>query len=259
MNRGPVLARRVFRVAGIYGIVALAPQYLLEKQVGRDFPPAITHPEFFFGFIGVALAWQFVFLLIAGDPVRYRPLMPAAVVEKLVFAVAAPVLYLQGRAAAAVAIFGAIDLLLAILFTLSFRATASVPRGRAAVDGPGVVFARRLFTVAAVVAILALVPMYFLEEKLGRDFPPPITHPEHFYGFVGVALAWQIAFLVMARDPLRYRPVMIPAAVEKLLVGGPALILYLQGRLAAMTFSLLAADLLFAVLFAVAYRMTRPR
>jgi hypothetical protein len=57
-------------------------------------------------------------------------------------------------------------------------------------------FAKRVFFLAGVYGILALTPMYFLEARLGRDFPPPITHPEHFYGFVGVALAWQVLFAV---------------------------------------------------------------
>ena len=57
--------------------------------------------------------------------------------------------------------------------------------------------------------------MYFLEGRIGRDTPPPITHPEFFYGFLGVAVAWQAAFLVIARDPVRFRPLMVPAVLEK--------------------------------------------
>ena len=89
-------ARRVFQVAAIYGLLVLVPQYFLEGKTGRDFPPAITHPEYFYGFIGVAVAWQLAFLVIARDPVRYRPLMPVAVVEKLAFGVPAILLYATG-------------------------------------------------------------------------------------------------------------------------------------------------------------------
>ena len=46
-------ARIVFLVAGIYGLLVVAPQYFLEARIGRDTPPAITHPEFFYGFVGV--------------------------------------------------------------------------------------------------------------------------------------------------------------------------------------------------------------
>jgi hypothetical protein len=113
-------ARRVFATAGIYGIVVLLPQYFLEDRIGRDNPPPITHPENFYGFIGTALAWQVLFLLIAREPTRYRPMMPVAVLEKLAFGVPAIVLFAQGRLAASVLGFGLVDLALAVLFIVSF-------------------------------------------------------------------------------------------------------------------------------------------
>lgn len=120
-------AARVFRFAAIYGILALAPQYFLEGRIGRDDPPPITHPEHFYGFVGVALAWQLAFLLIARDPLRYRLFMLPAIAEKLAFGLAAPILVLLGRSAAPVAFFGALDLVLAALFFAAFRATRNAP------------------------------------------------------------------------------------------------------------------------------------
>ncbi|MEQ8789236.1 MAG: hypothetical protein RIC55_23280 [Pirellulaceae bacterium] len=113
-------ARWVFLLAGIYGLLLLTPQYLLEGQVGRDQPPAITHPEFYFGFLGVALAWQTAFLCIATNPPRYRLLMLPSVLEKFSFAAATAVLFAQGRLAAVVLGFGMIDLLLGCLFIVAF-------------------------------------------------------------------------------------------------------------------------------------------
>ena len=124
MTTRTTFARRVFLLAGIYGIVALLPQYFLEERIGVELPPPITHPEHFYGFVGVALAWQLAFLLIARDPVRFRPLMPVTVLEKLAFGLAAVVLYTQGRVAGSVLSFGLLDLLLASLFTAAFVATA---------------------------------------------------------------------------------------------------------------------------------------
>jgi hypothetical protein len=117
------MARRVFQVAGIYGLLALVPQYFMESRIGRDFPPAITHPEHFYGFLGVAIAWQFAFLVIARDPRRYRLLMLPAVVEKYTFGIAAIVLYMQGRLVGAVAAFGVVDLVLGTLFAVAFART----------------------------------------------------------------------------------------------------------------------------------------
>ena len=114
-------ARRVYLFAGIYGLVVMLPQYFMEERIGRDTPPPITHPEHFYGFIGVVIAWQVAFLVIARDPARFRALMPVTVLEKLVFAVPVLILYAQGRVAASVLPFAAIDLVLGALFFLSYR------------------------------------------------------------------------------------------------------------------------------------------
>jgi hypothetical protein len=118
-----VFARVTFLVAAVYGIIVLLPQYFLESYIGATDPPPITHPEFFYGFIGVALAFQLVFLIISRDPVRYRPLMLISVLEKLSFGIAAPVLYMQGRLSENMLAAGGIDLLLGALFVISFIKT----------------------------------------------------------------------------------------------------------------------------------------
>lgn len=117
-------------------------------------------------------------------------------------------------------------------------------------------FAKRVFFIAAILGVIVLAPQYFLEAKIGRDFPPPITHPEHFYGFVGVALAWQILFFIIARDPVRYRGAMIPAVLEKVGFGAAAVVLYAQGRAAVPILVGGILDLIFAALFWVAWRQT---
>jgi len=109
--------------AGIYGLIALLPQYVLEEKIGRDFPPPITHPEHFYGFVGVAIAWQLAFLLISSDVRRYRPLMPVTVIEKLAFAIPVSVLFAQGRVPVEVLAFGMIDLVLGSLFLSAFFVT----------------------------------------------------------------------------------------------------------------------------------------
>lgn len=58
--------------------------------------------------------------------------------------------------------------------------------------------------------------MYFLYAEIARKDPPALTHPEFYFGWIGVTLALQILFLILASDPIRYRPMMIPAMLEKL-------------------------------------------
>lgn len=113
-------AARTFTAAGIYGVLLLTPYYFMEGMISREMPPAITHPEFFYGFVGCALAWQFAFLVIGRDPARYRPLIIPAVFEKLSFGIAGIVLYLQQRIDASVLLFAGIDFLLGLLFIAAF-------------------------------------------------------------------------------------------------------------------------------------------
>ena len=124
---------------------------------------------------------------------------------------------------------------------------------------PSVRFARRVFLFAAVYGVLVLLPQYFLEERIGRDTPPPITHPEYFYGFIGVALAWQLVFFVISRDPVRYRPLMLPAIVEKGSFGFAAIALFLTGRLSGQMLGAGLLDLLLGTLFALSFARTPRR
>ena len=118
-----LFAKRVYLIAGIYGLIVLAPQYFLEAKNGQDFPPAITHPEYYYGFVGVGLAWQVAFLVISTDPTRYRPLMIPTVLEKFGFGIAAAVLFALGRLNPTMMVAGTIDMILGALFIASYNAT----------------------------------------------------------------------------------------------------------------------------------------
>ena len=116
-------ARYTFLIAGIYGLIVLLPQYFLENRIGIEQPPAITHPEFFYGFICVTVAFQIVFLVISRDPVRYRPLMLVSLVEKFPFVIAIAVLYLQSRVGWQMAAAAAIDAFWGVMFLVSYVKT----------------------------------------------------------------------------------------------------------------------------------------
>jgi hypothetical protein len=113
-------ARWVFLLAGLYGLAVMAPQYFMEAQVGRDYPPAITHPEYFYGFIGVGVAWQVAFLIIARDPARFRLIMIPGILEKLSFGLAGHFLAHHGLAPAVIGWFSLVDLALAALFAVAY-------------------------------------------------------------------------------------------------------------------------------------------
>jgi hypothetical protein len=117
-------------------------------------------------------------------------------------------------------------------------------------------FAKTTFRVAAIWGVLIITPLYFLFDLIGRQDPPPITHPAFFYGFVGLGLAWQIAFFFIASDPVRYRPLMIPSMFEKFSFAAAVVILVLQTRTGRSDLLFAATDSLLGILFAVAYFKT---
>jgi hypothetical protein len=114
-------------------------------------------------------------------------------------------------------------------------------------------FARRVFLLAGIIGLLEIIPLYFMEELIGRKQPPPITHPGFYYGFIGVVLAWQVAFLILSRDPVRYRPLMPALFLEKLLYPVSTFTLYFEGRAPAQNLQTAVLDLVWLVLFVMVW------
>ena len=118
-------ARYTFLISGIYGLLVVLPQFFLESRIGQEQPPAITHPEFFYGFVCVTVAFQFVFFVIASDPARYRPLMLVSLVEKFPFVIAVAILYLQSRVGWQMVAAAFIDGFWGVMFLISYLKTSS--------------------------------------------------------------------------------------------------------------------------------------
>jgi uncharacterized membrane protein YccC len=120
-------------------------------------------------------------------------------------------------------------------------------------------FAKVVFWIASIWGVLVITPLYFMFNLISRTDPPPITHPGFFYGFVGAALAWQIAFFSIATNPSRFRPLMIPSIIEKFSYSIAVILLVMQGRMHASDLVFGGVDLLLGILFVIAYFKTPPR
>jgi hypothetical protein len=116
-------AKRVYLIAGIWGVIVIGLNFFNERWIALNDPPAITHPEFFYGFNCVTLAWQVLFLLLSRDPVRYRPLIPATWLEKFAYVIAIAALYSLGRVSQFVLFFSFTDLILGVLFVMAYFKT----------------------------------------------------------------------------------------------------------------------------------------
>jgi vacuolar-type H+-ATPase subunit I/STV1 len=117
-------------------------------------------------------------------------------------------------------------------------------------------FAKIVYWSAAIWGVVIITPLYFIINVIGVKDPPPITHPLFYYGFAGTALAWQAAFMIIATCPSRYRQMMIATIIEKFTYGAAAFVLYFQHRLQRTDLSFGVIDLVFLVLFTLAYLKT---
>ena len=122
-------AKIVFIAAGVWGIVVLTPLYFLVDVTGRQYAPPTAYPQFFYGFLSVAMAWQIAFLVIGLSPARFRLLMIPSVLEKLSYVVTLAVLRGQARISAADAMAAWPDLLLGALFIAAFATSTLERRG----------------------------------------------------------------------------------------------------------------------------------
>lgn len=118
-------------------------------------------------------------------------------------------------------------------------------------------FAKIVFLGAGIWGIAVLTPFYWLVDLTGRRYDPPTAHPHFFYGFFAVALAWQLAFLVISWSPVRFRALMIPAIVEKFGYVATLAMLRWQGRIAWVDAQAAIPDGLLGVLFILAFVRTR--
>jgi hypothetical protein len=117
-------------------------------------------------------------------------------------------------------------------------------------------FARAAFIGAALWGVGVLTPFYWLVDVTGRQYLPPTDYPQFFYGFFGVALAWQIAFFIIGTNPVRYRALMIPGMLEKFGHVATVVVLYGQSRISTRDAQAAIPDLLLGLLFVVAFAKT---
>jgi hypothetical protein len=119
-------------------------------------------------------------------------------------------------------------------------------------------FAKVVFAIAGISGVLVVTPLYFTRDLIGRQYPPPITHPDFYYGFVSVTLVWQLAFLTIATNPVRYRPMMVVAMLEKFVYIAAMTTLYAQGQLQLGQYAVVGPDFVLGMLLVAAFLKTPP-
>lgn len=114
---------------------------------------------------------------------------------------------------------------------------------------PEVRFASRLFRAAAIYGVMVLLPLFFVV----------IPHPYRLtlIGFAGVTLVFQGVFWIIARNPLRFLPLIGLSVFEKIAFGVPALAFWMRGQADTVTAVFGSIDLVLGALFSLAYLRLR--
>lgn len=119
-------------------------------------------------------------------------------------------------------------------------------------------FAKWVFRIAAIFGLLAVPPLFFMEQSnLGSEVSGQARG--FYYGFASVTLAWQVVYLLISLDPVRYRPLMPVGAAGKIGFGVAVCWLWLAGTLGAASLAPALIDLVLAALFVAAFFVTPRR
>jgi hypothetical protein len=114
-------------------------------------------------------------------------------------------------------------------------------------------FASWTFRISALYGTVILFPLFFAERTIAVSTPPPITHPEYFYGFLCTALATQGLYFWISTDPLRYRPLMLVGVFAKFAFAAASCVLAWQGRLRGAPLLLSVIDLAIGMFFLLSF------
>jgi hypothetical protein len=117
------LAKWIFLIAGIFGLLATIPLAFSGKVIEQMMPGSLSHPEFFYGFVLLDMCWQVLYLFLSTDPVRYRPMMIPSLLAKASGTVALTWLYVLGRVSGLWITVAIVDGVFAVLFLIAFWAT----------------------------------------------------------------------------------------------------------------------------------------
>lgn len=118
-------------------------------------------------------------------------------------------------------------------------------------------FAKWVFTIGGIWGLIIITPLFFLEGPITAA-SQPFSHPDFFYGFLASTVAWQVGYLVIGRDPARFRPFMLIGAAGKVIYFGACVTLFLAGRVQPLAPLVTAPDLLLAALYVIAWVRTAP-
>jgi hypothetical protein len=118
-------------------------------------------------------------------------------------------------------------------------------------------FASVVFRIAGAWGILVLLPLCFMFAGTS-DLTATFSYPQAYFGFMGVTLAWQVAFFVIGSDPARFRPFIAVSILEKIVYIAAIIVLLSMGHVSGAQATSAIPDAILCGLFVAAWTKTRP-
>ena len=116
-------------------------------------------------------------------------------------------------------------------------------------------FARWVFLAAGIFGLVLLIPLvYSILVSRQPILPGGSSVGLFFYVSVFQYVCWQILYLFLAKDPLRYRPIMIPAFLAIAVTPFYPIWLYVYGF--RLWIPITGINIAFALLFVLAFWLT---
>ena len=115
--------------------------------------------------------------------------------------------------------------------------------------------ARWVFLIAGILGLIPVVPLVYTTMVKGETIPPDFASMGVFFSVsVFQYVCWQISYIILARDPVRFRSMMIPAFFVEITAPFNPFWLFLYGF--KFWISIAVVDILLAILFVVAFWLT---
>ena len=110
-------------------------------------------------------------------------------------------------------------------------------------------FAKWILVLAGMVGMISLFPLYFKEHTIAPD----LMYPVFYYGFISINIIWQLMYIYISHDPVKFRPIIFFGFMVKIIGAISIFFLIIQDRAEYWWIAIALVDFIFSILFLVSF------